>query len=87
MNGREDELINELLLKVLDDHALSTESESLLLDLGEVLLLADIGKEGNHLISLEANLVSLCPMNKASTVKHRGGWIVDMAMAVCVMVR
>jgi hypothetical protein len=49
LDGGEDELIDKLLLEVLNDHALGTESESLLLDLGEVFLLTDVGKE-----SLEA---------------------------------
>lgn len=72
MDSREDELVDELLLEVLDDHALSTEGESLLLDLSEVLLLADIGKEGNDLVSLEVDVISLSPRNKAQIAKHWG---------------
>jgi hypothetical protein len=45
LDGTEDELVNELLLKVLDNHALSTQSQGLLLDRSPVLFLADIGKE------------------------------------------
>ena len=45
LDGTEDNLIDELALEILDDHALGTEGESLLLDSGEVLLLADIGEE------------------------------------------
>jgi hypothetical protein len=56
LDGRKDELIDELLLQVLDDHALGTESQSLLLHLSEVLLLTDIGKK-----SLEAIWVSVEP--------------------------
>jgi hypothetical protein len=37
LDGRKDELIDKLLLQVFDDHTLSTESESLLLYLSEVL--------------------------------------------------
>lgn len=54
MDGAEDELIDKLLLQVIDDHALGTESQRLLLDLGEILNLAYIGKEG-----LEAVWVSI----------------------------
>lgn len=45
LDGTEDELINKLLLQVVDDHALSTKSQGLLLDCGKVLLLTDIGKK------------------------------------------
>jgi hypothetical protein len=56
LDGGKDELIDKLLLQVFDDHALGTESKSLLLDLGEVLDLADVGKK-----SLEAIWVSVGP--------------------------
>lgn len=56
LDGGEDELVDELLLQVGDDHALGTEGESLLLDLGEVLLLTDVGKE-----SLKGIWVSVGP--------------------------
>ena len=45
LNGSEDDLLNELFLKVLNDHTLSTESESLLLNSIKVLDLANIGEE------------------------------------------
>lgn len=59
MDGPKDKLIDKLLLQVFDDHALGTESESLLLHLSEVLLLADVGKK-----SLEAIWVSVGPKFK-----------------------
>lgn len=52
LDGAEDNLIDELLLKILDDHTLGTEGESLLLDGLPVLLLAYIGTESNNLIAL-----------------------------------
>lgn len=48
LDGGEDKLLNELLLEVKDDHALSAEGESLLLDGFPVLLLANVGKEANN---------------------------------------
>ncbi len=45
MNGAEDELVNKLLLQVIDNHALGTKGQSLLLDGLIVLLLADVCKE------------------------------------------
>ncbi|KAI6769899.1 hypothetical protein HG530_004528 [Fusarium avenaceum] len=50
---RPDQLVNELLLDILDDHALSTELDGLLLDGIEVLLLATVGKEAHDLITLK----------------------------------
>jgi hypothetical protein len=52
LNGAEYNLLDELLLEVLDDHALGTEGKSLLLDRLPVLLLAYIGTESNDLITL-----------------------------------
>lgn len=56
LDGRKDELIDKLLLQVFDNHALSTESESLLLYRSEILILTDVGKK-----SLEAIWVSVGP--------------------------
>lgn len=52
LDGAVDNLLDELLLEVLDDHLLGTEGHGLLLDLDKVLLLANIGQEGNNLIVL-----------------------------------
>jgi hypothetical protein len=51
-DGAVNDLLDELLLEVLDDHLLGTKSQSLLLDLSEVLLLANVSQEGDNLISL-----------------------------------
>lgn len=45
LNRSEDNLLNKLLLKVLDNHTLSTESKGLLLDGIKVFDLANIGEE------------------------------------------
>lgn len=45
MDSAEDELINKLLLQVVDDHALGTQGQGLLLNSFKVLLLADVCKE------------------------------------------
>lgn len=52
LDGRPDELIDKLLLQAFDDHALSTESESLLY-LSEVLGLTDIGGKSADGVALE----------------------------------
>jgi hypothetical protein len=54
LNTPEDELIDKLLLQVLNDHALGAESESFLLDLSKVLLLANIGKESHNSVALKS---------------------------------
>ena len=45
LNCSEDNLLDEFLLEVLDDHALSAKSKSLFLNGIKVLYLANIGKE------------------------------------------
>jgi hypothetical protein len=54
----ENDLLDELLLKVLDDHALRAESEGLLFDSIEVLDLTNIGEEAlkNVRLNLEKQL-------------------------------
>lgn len=46
LDGSEDHLSGELMLKVADDHGLSSQLECLLLYRLPVFFLADIGKEG-----------------------------------------
>lgn len=53
MNSRPDELVNQLLLDILNDHALSAELDGLGLDGVKVLLLAAIGEEAHDLVALE----------------------------------
>jgi hypothetical protein len=53
LNGRPDKVIDKLLLNILDDHALSAELLSLLLDSVEVLLLTTVGKEADNLVTLK----------------------------------
>lgn len=50
LDGRKDEFIDKLLLQVFNDHALSTESKSLLLHLIKVLFLTDVGKKSLEVI-------------------------------------
>lgn len=45
LDGAEDELVDKFLLQVVDNHALSTESQCLLLDRSEIFLLAQVGEE------------------------------------------
>lgn len=45
LNCSEDDLLDEFLLEVLNDHALSSKSKSLLLNGIKVLYLTNIGKE------------------------------------------
>lgn len=52
LDGPVDNLLDESLLEVLDHHLLGTKSKGLLLNSIEVLLLANIGQEGNDLVSL-----------------------------------
>ena len=52
LDGTEHKVLKELLLKVIDHHALGTESQSLLLDGGPVLVLADIAEISNHGVAL-----------------------------------
>ena len=52
LDGAEDNLVDELALQVLNDHALGTEGQSLLLNLGPVLLLADVGEEAHDGVAL-----------------------------------
>lgn len=54
----ENDLLDKLLLKVLDDHALRAESEGLLFDSIEVLDLTNIGEEAlkNVRLNLEKQL-------------------------------
>jgi aryl carrier-like protein len=47
-----DELLDELLLEILDDHALGTNLLGLGLDGIPVFRLSNIGKEGNHGVTL-----------------------------------
>jgi hypothetical protein len=54
LNGAEHDLLDELALQVLNDHALSTEGKGLLLNLGPVLLLADVGEEAHDCVALYA---------------------------------
>lgn len=54
LDGAEDKFIDEFLLQVVDNHALGTESQSLLLNGSKVFNLAYIGEEG-----LEATWVSI----------------------------
>jgi len=52
LDGTEDDLLDELALEVLNDHALSAKGESLLLNLSPVLLLADVGEEAHDGVAL-----------------------------------
>ena len=52
LDATENKFLKELLLKVIDHHALGTEGQSLLLDGGPVLVLADIAEISNHDIAL-----------------------------------
>lgn len=52
LDGAEAELLDELLLEVLDDHLLGSDLERLLLHLIPGLLLADVGEEADHLVTL-----------------------------------
>jgi hypothetical protein len=52
LDGTEDNLLDELSLEVLNDHTLSAEGESLLLNLSPVLLLADVGEEAHNSVAL-----------------------------------
>jgi hypothetical protein len=52
LDATENKFLEELLLKVLDHHALGTESQSLLLDGGPVLVLADVAEESNYGVAL-----------------------------------
>lgn len=45
LDGSEYDLVDEFLLQVENDHLLGTKCQGLLLDLGPVLLLANIGEE------------------------------------------
>ena len=63
LNCSEDNLLDEFLLEVLDDHALSAKSKSLLLNGIKVLYLANIGKE-------TLQVVRAVGKTKASLSKH-----------------
>ena len=51
LDGAEHQLLDELLLKIQDDHLLGTKGQSLLLDGIPLLLLANIGKEALSAVS------------------------------------
>lgn len=68
LDATENKFLKELLLKVIDHHALGTESQSLLLDGVPVLVLADIAEISNHGVALQTEYISymisqsfLCP--------------------------
>lgn len=52
LDATENKFLKELLLKVIDHHSLGTESQSLLLDGGPVLVLADVAEISNHGVAL-----------------------------------
>lgn len=52
LDAAENEFLKELLLEIINHHALSTESQSLLLDGGPVLVLADVAEIGNYGVAL-----------------------------------
>jgi hypothetical protein len=52
LDATENKFLKELLLKVIDHHALGTESQSLLLDGVPVLVLADVAEISNHGVAL-----------------------------------
>lgn len=52
LNSTEDKFLEELLLKVIDHHALGTESQSLLLDGVPVLILANVAEISNYGVAL-----------------------------------
>lgn len=54
LDGAEDNLLDELALEVLNDHALSAKGESLLLNRRPVLLLTDVSEEANDGVALLA---------------------------------
>lgn len=53
LDSRPDQLVNELLLDILNDHALGSELSGLGLDGLEVLLLTAVGKEAHDLVTLQ----------------------------------
>ena len=67
-NGREAELLDELFPDVLDVALAGTDLQGLLLGSLEVLLLANIGHESNHLIALFLIFVSDCFLSKIQSI-------------------
>jgi hypothetical protein len=52
LNARENQFLKELLLQILDDHALSTKRQSLLLDVGPDLGLTNIAEICDNSVAL-----------------------------------
>jgi len=53
LDSAEDDLLDEFLLKILDNHLLGTKCKGLLLNSGKILLLADICEEANDGVALK----------------------------------